>query len=492
MPLVVIFAYILANLLSLAKFPIFADEAIYIRWAQIAVANPQEYAFLPMLDGKPPLHVWFLIPFVSWVGDPLVGGRILSVLFGGFSAWIVGKIIREIRGDVFAQRTGVILALTMPYWLFHARMALAEMMVMFLFTLSFYAATKIFRSQQRALWVIVFSLVYGAALWTKTTSLFLIGVFTLIPALMAYTAKPSATFREIVQVYFSKQTFLLSCAGFFAGLLFLSLKFSPLFPFLFTRSADYTLSFQEWIGGQWKYVFFGLIPKVLVWFLLYATAPVLLAAIRLTKKHFVLLLMSLVYMAPIILIGKVVTARYLFAAVLPLTVMAAIGWSELCQRGSRVLVGVLFTMYIVWSVIFATTFVVFPDYTPFSHEDRIQYLEEWSSGHGIAEVKERIKQLAEKGPVVIATEGYFGTLPDALQLQFSHEKTNYPVEIFGIGQPIFEIPISLRDRAKKGEDVYLVINSHRFLDTDESHGLVMERYPRPGKAPALLFIKVLK
>src|SRR3990172_12193337 len=74
----------------LTHLPIFADEAIYIRWAQVMRAE-ETLRFLPLSDGKQPLYMWSVIPFLKIFTDPLFAGRFLSVLAG--IATIVGVFL---------------------------------------------------------------------------------------------------------------------------------------------------------------------------------------------------------------------------------------------------------------------------------------------------------------------------------------------------------------------------------------------------------------
>jgi len=69
------------RLSSLTYLPIFGDEAIYVRWAQVMRAEPT-LRFLPLSDGKQPLFMWVVIPFLKIVSDPLYAGRVVSVLSG--------------------------------------------------------------------------------------------------------------------------------------------------------------------------------------------------------------------------------------------------------------------------------------------------------------------------------------------------------------------------------------------------------------------------
>src|SRR5574343_1375587 len=84
-------AYLISGLLIVSLYslrfyhltilPVFADEAIYIRWAQVMKAE-ETLRFLPLSDGKQPLFMWVIIPFLKLISDPLIAGRIVSVLCG--------------------------------------------------------------------------------------------------------------------------------------------------------------------------------------------------------------------------------------------------------------------------------------------------------------------------------------------------------------------------------------------------------------------------
>ncbi|MEK7112149.1 MAG: hypothetical protein AAB875_02375, partial [Patescibacteria group bacterium] len=60
------------RLYNLNLIPVFVDEAIYIRWAQVMRAEPT-LRFLPLSDGKQPLFMWLSIPFLKIFSDPLLG-----------------------------------------------------------------------------------------------------------------------------------------------------------------------------------------------------------------------------------------------------------------------------------------------------------------------------------------------------------------------------------------------------------------------------------
>jgi len=52
----------------------------------------QSLRFLPLSDGKQPLFMWLIIPFLKFLKDPLIAGRMVSVLAGFGSMIGVGLL----------------------------------------------------------------------------------------------------------------------------------------------------------------------------------------------------------------------------------------------------------------------------------------------------------------------------------------------------------------------------------------------------------------
>src|SRR3972149_4018721 len=88
--LILLFAILLISFvlrfvkIFIGQQPIFADEAIYVRWAQVMKAEPT-LRFMPLSDGKQPLFMWILMFLLKPSFDPLIAGRVLSAVFGLFT-----------------------------------------------------------------------------------------------------------------------------------------------------------------------------------------------------------------------------------------------------------------------------------------------------------------------------------------------------------------------------------------------------------------------
>ena len=73
--------YLITRLVLLSDFPIFTDEAIYVRWSQIA-SNDASWRFISLTDGKQPMLIWLGMIAVRLLSDSLLAVRLVSVSMG--------------------------------------------------------------------------------------------------------------------------------------------------------------------------------------------------------------------------------------------------------------------------------------------------------------------------------------------------------------------------------------------------------------------------
>ena len=135
--------------------------------------------------------------------------------------------------------------------------------------------------------------------------------------------------------------------------------------------------------------------------------------------------------------------------------------------------------------------------------ERTGYLEEWTAGYGIKEVSEILREEQRREPkakIVVGTEGYFGTLPDGLQMYLYDAPE---ITVIGVGIFIDEIPSSLSESKEAGNKTYLVVNNTRLKGDALKLGLeLIAAYPKAlrtegtkeyiiyGPQEALLFFEV--
>ena len=134
--MLVLLVFGLTRLYNLDLVPIFADEAIYIRWAQL-LAFDWRHLFVPLTDGKTPLFMWLLAPLLRLNFDPLLTGRVLSALSG--LGTVVG--VYFLAKKLFEEKTARLaagLALFQPFLLFYDRMSLTDSLLTALIIWSVY------------------------------------------------------------------------------------------------------------------------------------------------------------------------------------------------------------------------------------------------------------------------------------------------------------------------------------------------------------------
>ena len=198
------------------------------------------------------------------------------------------------------------------------------------------------------------------------------------------------------------------------------------------------------------------------------------------KKQVILLLSAIAFILPLILFGKVIYSRYILPSSFFFISSAAISINNL---NNKFLKQSFVAILAITGLIFIKNAYFNIDNLQLSKADRVQYLEEWSSGHGITETVKYIEELAKTKKVAVATEGYFGTLPDGILLNF-HNKNVENIYVEGIGQPIIDIPDKFWQKAKDFELKLLVVNSHR-LKMILPNSQLLKSFCRPNNAPCL-------
>lgn len=501
--LLILIGYFITHFWNLTALPVFADEAIYIRWAQLIIDDWRQYAFFPLNDGKTPLQMWLMVPSLLSFADPLFAGRAVSVLAGAVQVLVIGWMTHLLGGRKKSVTLAMIFTAVLPFWYFHHRMALTDALMTLFFSLVL--ATTI-KSQQlftksgftypSIVWAGLAGIAFGLALWTK------------IPALLVVPSLPLFVFIDLPKSkqkaglsYYAKRLSLISLTVVAGLAIFGLLKLNPAFGQLFNRGNDFLFPWQEvLLQGKWTQTIRN-IPSYTLYFGAYFSWPLLLMVIaglfanKNQRVFMILFLAAAAFVGPIALLGRVVYPRYLFPAMISLTVAAALSFQHFHDRYlvkptslvTKILVSLILTLFLAQVLGFSGMFIyqnLFDtNQIPFVASDREQYLTEWSSGHGITEVIEYLRTQSKSQSLAVATEGSFGTLPDAL-LMYLHRTDVSNLYVEGIGYPVDSLSAKYLDRAMNFDRQLLVVNSHRMLLPTDGLTLVME-VCRPFDAPCL-------
>lgn len=448
------------RLYSLTVLPVFADEAIYIRWAQVMRAE-STLRFLPLSDGKQPLFMWLVIPFLKVFSDPLVAGRMVSVVAGmGTLIGIFALSYLVFKNKKVSLVACLIYAIS-PLTFFFDRMALVDsLLAMFgVWTLFFGILTA---KTLRLDFAMITGFALGGALLTKSPAIFYV---ILLPMCLLYLKK-SKDALKIVPLFLISLIIGYGMYGI--------LRLGPNFHLIASRNQDYVLPLSHlWTNPKDPFIFHieeifkDWFIKMGPWSVLLLTAFGLLTTARKYKKE--LIVLGAWFIIPLLvqsMYAKTFTVRYILFSLPYLFIITA----SLFERESfKVFSRIIFTIFLLQALKFDYALLTNPDKANLPSSERSGYLEEWTAGTGIKEVSNYLKTEEQNNPkakIVVGTEGYFGTLPDGLQMYLQDKPK---ITVIGVGLSLNEVPESLKDSFKAGNKTYLVINSSRLNIKEENY-----------------------
>ncbi|MBU0570228.1 hypothetical protein KKB40_05665, partial [Patescibacteria group bacterium] len=197
--------------------------------------------------------------------------------------------------------------------------------------------------------------------------------------------------------------------------------------------------------------------------------------------------------------AKVFTTRYVlyifpYLAILTASTFHTFKGSTL--QGVRRVSKFILIIFVVHALFIDLQLLTNIEVAPLPRSERSGYLEEWTAGQGIEQVAsyirgEYLKNRDQK--IVVGTEGYFGTLPDGLQIYLNDLQE---IIVIGTGLDFKQIPQSLIESKQAGNKTYFVVNSTRILADYKKLDLkLIAEYPkaiRPdGSRESLYFFEVL-
>jgi len=478
----------------LGRLPIFGDEAIYVRWAQVMRVEPS-LRFMPLTDGKQPLFMWTVIPFLKIFKDPLLAGRFLSVLTGmGTLAGIFLLTYLLFKNKKVALIASLVYAIS-PFSVFFDRLALADSMLAFFGVWTLFLGILGAKTQRLDVAMLAgFSL--GGALLTKSPAIFFVLLF---PSTWLFASFPKSLKSKARIVL--KLTLLYGVTLAIGYGLYNILRLGESFHMIAIRNKDYVYPLSHFLASPIDPLkphladIFGWIWSLGPW-------PIILMAIMgslLCFRKYLreILVLSLWFLIPIIIqaeYAKTFTARYIFFSLPALFILAATPYLE-AKETVKKLATVILILFIFLALKNDYFLLTNPEAASLPRNERSGYLEDWTAGVGIKDVGEYIRSEYRREPnkkIIVGTEGYFGTLPDGLQIYLNDLPE---IVVIGVGLDLKEVPSSLLNSKKSGNKTYLVINSTRFFGDPEKLGLkLLAVYPKAvkpdGARETLLFFEV--
>ncbi len=443
--------YFLLRLLFLDRMPLFTDEAIYIRWSQIALQD-SSWRFISLTDGKQPMYVWFAMIFLKVVSDPLIAGRLVSV-FGGFATliglWLLTFELFKSKKIAFLSS---ILYVFFPFAQVLDRMALYDSLVAAFFTWSVYFSVLLVRKLRLDL-AYTLGLLIGAGVLTKSTNFFNIYLLPVLLILINYKEKNSI--QKLV-----KTILYLGFSVIIAYGMYNLLRLSPLFQMIQAKNAVFVYPFSEWLMHPFTF-FIGNFNGLASWFVQYLKLPylVLLIVAYLTifkffKEKIILTVYFLLPFLALALFGKVIFPRFIFFMTVMLLPLCAYGLNYLIdfiektvkfKKADVILTISLVLIFVIYSGFVSLQFAIDPVNSRIAKADNNQYINSWAAGWGLKESVDYFRNQALSGKIFVATEGTFGLMPAGLEMYLVNNKN---IAIKGYW-PVDKFPQEVLDKAKE-------------------------------------------
>ena len=464
----------LTNILSL---PIFTDEAIYVRWSQIAKQDAA-WRFISLTDGKQPLFIWIAINIMRFVSDPLLAARLVSV-FAGFGAMLgvmvlslelfkkkrTGGIINRMFGQFledkrFAYITGLMF-IVFPFALVLDRMAMYDSLVACTMVWALYAEVLLVRYMRLDI-ALLAGVIMGSAVLTKTSGFF--SIYLLPFSLLLFDFKQKEWKKKLFE--------WLIYAGIASAVaygMYSVLRLSPFFYIIDEKNALFVYPFQEWIRHPLEFLY-GNFNALLGWFFVYTTIPVLLFALtsffigKNLREKLLLLVWFLAPFTALGIFGKTLYPRFIFFMTVPVILLASFAVITLMQRFKSRVISIVILLLVLSFSVYADYFIIFNiSKAPIPQADLGQYINSWPAGGGVREMVAFFEKEAKKGSIYVATQGTFGSLPtNSMEIYLGENKN---IETRGIYPLPSQVPADLKKLAQT-MPVYYVFNDSEYAPED--------------------------
>ena len=464
--LTLFFATRLINIMSL---PIFTDEAIYVRWSQIA-RQDAAWRFISLTDGKQPLFIWGAMNMMRIVKDPLLAARLVSV-FAGLGTLIgvmvlslelfkkkrEGSTLNQLFGHLAdSKRIGIIagfLFILFPFALVLDRMALYDSLVALTLVWCLYFEVLLARYIRLDIALLLGAAIGGAVL-TKTSGFF--AIYLLPFSLLLFDFKKKDATRKFLEwVLFAIASSVI------AYLIYSILRLSPFFYIIDEKNALFVYPFSEWLKHPFTYLY-GNFNALIPWIVTYVTLPILVLVVlsffvkRNRNEKLLLLVWFILPYVGLGLFGKTLYPRFIYFMTIPFIILAAFSIEHLFKRLKNKTYSIILFLISISLFVYASFLIVFDfPHAPIPQADLGQYINSWPAGGGIKEMVEFFNQEAKKGKIFVATKGAFDSLQtNSVDIYLGDNKN---IEKKGI-YPLPElIPAELKQKAKV-MPVYFVFN----------------------------------
>lgn len=460
----------ISRLYNLTALPIFTDEAIYIRWAQIA-KNDASWRFISLTDGKQPLFIWIIMIIMRFVSDPLLSGRLVSTAAGFLTLIGMFFLGREIFRNKWTGIISSLLYLIFPMALVYDRMALYDSLVGTFAVWSLYFEILLIRKGRLDI-ALILGMIIGAGVLTKTNAFFNIYLLPFSLLLFNWTSKMRWT-KLFKWIGLAALTTIIAY-GYYS-----ILRLSPFSHIIAEKNALFVYPFEEWIKHPFTFFWGNLMVGQKDWVLTYMTLPLFIMAIvsflfykSFNREKVFLFIWFIIPFFALALFGKVLYPRFIFFMLLPLLPLVSFSFYNLYHFVRNKKLFYIVSMLIVFFSL-RSDFLILTNFNKASipEADLNQYSNDWPAGGGVKEAVDFFKKESQKGKIFIGTEGTFGLMPASLEIYLNN---NPNIQIMGFWPIDNIVPKELLEINKKMPTYFVFYQPCNFC---KSYGEAPDPWP---------------
>ncbi len=402
-------------LTKLDAFPPFIDEAVYARWAvRLAESPSADTLWLSTHDDwKTPAFMWILAVAYRWLDDPIFTGRLITSLSGGLTVAMVYWAGIRLVGVWPAAIAAMVIALS-PALVFTNRLALTDALIVMLTALIWGLSVPATRGNAPAAFGA--GVIVALALWIKLS-----GTLLLIIPLVGILLAGQTTLRCRTK----SLAFLLGPPSVACIAFLLAPKSQQTYEhargFVLTPDRLVAIPLEQWVEnlsqmGGWALAY---LPAVSI---IAAAAALVLPFVTRRREDWWLWAVLVFWLGFHIFLGAKLYSRYALPALVPLALLTArvIATIGTALRGAhRERLASVWTLGAPLAVVLslaipAIVIVADPLRAALPHDDRAQYIEEWSAGFGQTEALQWIADTtaAEPGSAIVLTNHVYGAPRD--------------------------------------------------------------------------------
>lgn len=469
------------------SLPLFTDEAIYVRWAQIARIDAS-WRFISLTDGKQPSFIWIAMVLLRFINDPLLATRLVSVGAGFLTMIGLFFLGAELFKNKLIGAFSSIMYLIFPMAFVYDRMALYDSLVGTFAVWGIYLQTLLVRRVRLDI-ALILALVIGGGFLTKTSNFF--SAYLLPFSLVLFDWKKKDRYPRLFKFI------SFACIAVILAFIYYSvLRLSPFFNNIAEKNVNFVYSVHDFLQHPTRFLIGNFLGQW-DWTLKYFTWPViiLIAASAFTKRAFwrEKLILFIWFFAPFFLLalwGKVLYPRFIFFMLLMLLPLAAVSLEYLFNRIKNKVV-FTFVCLGIFGLVLRSDYLIVTDFarSTIPSSDSEQYMNGWPAGGGLKEIIAYLDEQSKKGKLYVASEGGFGSVPTyAIEIYLDQNKN---IDKRGIWPPPKELPDDLLEKAQT-MPVYYIFNQTQQPPTGVGWPLELVFKHRKGISDSYIFLYKVK